>query len=618
MFFKYQKSLVVRFVLVLALLGGMFGAVPVRSVSAATLIVTNTSDGAAGSLRHAIAIATSGDTIRFDPSLAGQTITLASDLIIINKDLTIDGSGLSPQVTISGGNVAHVEVLPFGVVTISDLVISNGYNAGSGGAISSAGNTVLTLINSTLKNNHADSRGGAISSTGNTALTLINSTLKNNHADSSGGAMFSAGSSLSISNTTFYQNDASGDGGAIYSSGPYTTIVNSTITQNQAGLDGGAIFINANSAGDILVNSTIAQNQAGLDGGAIFIQGNGVGNIFNSTFAGNIATNGSEMFLGGGTVELWAHNTILACLPESSTCHVQRGLTELMLFNSILEKGTLADFGLSKLADNGGPTQTMALLPGSSLIDAGDDTVCESTPVNNLDQRGIARPQGAHCDIGAFEGVRFTISGNAGVSGAMFSYVDGTTRTSTADNAGNYSFAVPTGWSGIVTPSRARYIFNPTSKDYSNVTADQANQDYSVTATDITFSVSGNVGIAGATLGYDDGTPKTVSADVNGDYTITVPYGWSGAVTPSMIGYSFSPASRNYTNILAHQPDENYIATSVPLTFTVNNVMDAIDGNQGDGLCETLPGNGICTLRAAIKKTNANPGADKNVITEEN
>ena len=51
----------------------------------------------------------------------------------------------------------------------------------------------------------------------------------------------------------------------------------------------------------------------------------------------------------------------------------------------------------------GEPTKTFALLPGSRAIDAGDDATCAMAPVRNLDQRGVARPQGAHCDIVAFE-----------------------------------------------------------------------------------------------------------------------------------------------------------------------------------------------------------------------
>jgi hypothetical protein len=58
----------------------------------------------------------------------------------------------------------------------------------------------------------------------------------------------------------------------------------------------------------------------------------------------------------------------------------------------------VGDAQIGPLADNGGPTLTHALSPGSPAIDAGDDAACSAT-----DQRGITRPQGAHCDIGSYE-----------------------------------------------------------------------------------------------------------------------------------------------------------------------------------------------------------------------
>jgi hypothetical protein len=64
-----------------------------------------------------------------------------------------------------------------------------------------------------------------------------------------------------------------------------------------------------------------------------------------------------------------------------------------------------ADPLLGLLQDNGGPTWAMALGPGSAAIDAANDATCAAAPVNSLDQRGVTRPQGAHCDIEAFEWV---------------------------------------------------------------------------------------------------------------------------------------------------------------------------------------------------------------------
>ena len=342
MFTKACNSFGVRLAIILILIIGMSGGRSVKPVLAATLTVTNTNDSGPGSLRQTIADSVSGSTITFDPSLAGQTIILASDLII-NKDLTIDGSGLSSQLTISGANVAHLITQNSPRVTISDLTIADGYTSGNGGAIISSG--ILTLINTTLRNNFA-----------------------------------------------------AGSGGAIYA--PYFTIKNTAIYLNQAS-GGGAISMPGNGMSTI-VNSTITQNQASSSGGAMFLQGSAQAQVFNSTFAHNTASTASELFLINNT-DLLLSNTVLACAPGNSGCIVQTGNSFISSPNSVIDTGTLASFGLGELADNGGPTKTMTLLPGSPLIDAGDDTICANDPVNGLDQRGVTRPQGAHCDIGAFE-----------------------------------------------------------------------------------------------------------------------------------------------------------------------------------------------------------------------
>lgn len=76
-------------------------------------------------------------------------------------------------------------------------------------------------------------------------------------------------------------------------------------------------------------------------------------------------------------------------------------LTGCVVTGTLIGNITGVDPRLSILQDNGGPTNTHALLPGSPAIDAGDDAACAAPPVSGVDQRGIARPQGAHCDIGA-------------------------------------------------------------------------------------------------------------------------------------------------------------------------------------------------------------------------
>ena len=148
----------------------------------------------------------------------------------------------------------------------------------------------------------------------------------------------------------------------------------------------------------------------------------------------------------------------------------------------------------------------------------------------------------------------YAISGDAGVAGVTLNYTGGST---TADDHGQYSFRVYSGWSGTVTPSMAEYSFSPDHRDYSNVTSDRTGQDYIATPTP--YTISGNVGVGGAILAYPGGS---TTANGSGLYSFTVPSGWSGTVIPSKSGYTISPASRSYTNVLTNQPAQDYSATS--------------------------------------------------------
>jgi hypothetical protein len=88
-----------------------------------------------------------------------------------------------------------------------------------------------------------------------------------------------------------------------------------------------------------------------------------------------------------------------------------------------------------------------------------------------------------------------------------------------------------------------------------------------------TVTISGNAGVAGATLSYTDGSPKTATTDGNGAYSFTVPYNWSGTVTPSKAGYTFSPVNRTYTNLTSDQTNQNYVAGRLD-TFPSNGAYD--------------------------------------------
>jgi hypothetical protein len=149
-----------------------------------------------------------------------------------------------------------------------------------------------------------------------------------------------------------------------------------------------------------------------------------------------------------------------------------------------------------------------------------------------------------------------TISGNAGIAGVTLSYTDGTPKTAIADGSGNYSIAVPYGWSGIVTPSKTGYVFSPTNRNYSNVTTALAAQNYAALVT-----ISGNVGVAGVSLSYTDGVVKTTTSQSDGNYSFLVPYNWSGTVTPTHTCFTFSPTLKSYGSVTTNQIAQDYIPT---------------------------------------------------------
>ena len=408
-----------------------------------SLGVINTNDSGPGSLRNAIASASSGDTIYFNPKAMRlpATITLASTLFI-NQSLTILGPGPS-LLFISGGNAVGVFSIGSLGVSISGLTIQNG-SANAGGGILNQG--TLTLSNCALIGNSAGGgAGGAIFNgrpspgfdaagsqnaapltinnctlSGNSAgiggaiynqliaLTLSGSTLSGNSA-SAGGGIYNFGT-VTISNSTLSGNSASGGGGGIYTSGTLT-ISSSTLSGNSGGAGGGI----DNSFGTLtLGNSTLSGNSATINGGGIYNQ-SGTLTLSDGTLSGNSSPVGGAIY-SSGSPQL--KNTILANSASGGNCSVASGTLTSLGYN-LSDDTTCATFfnqpgdmnstgaGLDPagLNSNGGPTQTIALLPASPAVDAIPVSACTDvagSPVTT-DQRGAARPQGRACDIGAFE-----------------------------------------------------------------------------------------------------------------------------------------------------------------------------------------------------------------------
>ena len=430
----------------------------VLSTQAATITVSNTNDSGAGSLRQAIADANDGDTIDFGVS---GTITLTTDLLLVEKSINISGPGAS-NLAIDGNHARRAFYIGWGrTVTISGLAISNGYAVDGGGIWNNHG--TLTINNSTLSGNSATD-GGAILNDGgggfggSATLTINNSTLTGNSSAYHGGVIYNKGYSgsatLTINNSTLSGNSATAFGGGIYNFGDYgsaiLTINNSTLSGNSTDSIGGGICnhgfagsatltINnstlsgnsANSGAGIynmgfsgsvtltISNSTISGNSASSVGGGIVNDGTSSGSatlsIRNSTLSGNSSTySGGGIYNYGhsGNATLEIGNTILKTGASGENIFNVEGTVTSDGYNLSSDNaaGFLAVAGdqittdpmLAPLQNNGGPTFTHELLAGSPAIDAGDPGF---TPPPDYDQRGSGYNRVAHgrIDIGAFE-----------------------------------------------------------------------------------------------------------------------------------------------------------------------------------------------------------------------
>ena len=270
----------------------------------------------------------------------------------------------------------------------------------TGGGVYVYGNATIsdTMIDgSTLFSNLGPARGGALHVHGD--LTLTNSTITNSYSVgkeqvlyvSAGGAAFVDGT-LTMEGSTISDNCAafvdtlgdSGEAGGLFVAGSGSTIVDSTITGNAAYRGGGII------ATDVTIgNSTIAFNGSvdGAGGAGLIVRGDST--IESSILADNSATGagaaGADLATNGTQVTISGANNLVMAVDATIT----------------LPADTLHDDPLlASLADNGGPTQTLALLPGSPAIDTGNNVAGLVT-----DQRGPGFPRvmGTSADIGAYE-----------------------------------------------------------------------------------------------------------------------------------------------------------------------------------------------------------------------
>ena len=455
-----------------------------RIVPATIITVTSPSDSGAGTLRAAIEQANldmDQDTIDFAPSVTG-TISLLSALSDLSASMTINGPGAS---TLSIARSDQAGIAAFRIFTVPDgvdaaisgltvsgglgdtLSIPQGETINVGGGIENEG--TLTLTGCTISDNSASDFGGGINNLG--TLNVVNSTISGNSGGSGGG--IENGGTMSLTNCTVSGNQGNFGGGI--ENGIITTFTSSLTVYKLS-----------------VTNCTISDNSAGTVGGITGID-NYFGTITNSLISGNV----------GGSFG---------------------GLTAVTLSHDLITDAP--DPFLAPLAANGGPTQTMALLPGSPAINAGVPVAGVTT-----DQRGVSIPQGTAPDIGAFESRGFTIAIVAGdnqIARGGLSFAQPLTVLVTSPfgepvAGGRVTFAAPT-TGAFASLSTTSAIIAANGEAATIATANNGGGSYTVTA-----------GTAGATM--------------NADFTLTnlappavrtvVPVMHSGkAITRIILGFS--------------------------------------------------------------------------------
>ncbi len=289
-----------------------------------------------------------------DPNGTGEDAAATGDLDLID-DVTLSGAGADTTIIDGNGTDRVLDVIN-AVVEISGVALKNGSLAGgTGGGIGAAGAT-LTITDCAITGNSTSFLGGGVGASA-TELEIIGTTISGNSAGLTGGGIYYKGFTRRV------------------------VLTSSTVSGNSASSEAG-VFIDLECGGCTITNSTIAANSASSGiGGIQCISANPI-TLTNTIVAGNTGGNcvSTNMATGG-------HN-----LDDDGSC-------------PFTGSGDLSNLpaGLEPLQDNGGTTQTHALLGGSPAVDAGDDGACPP-----LDQRGHVRADGdadsiINCDIGAYE-----------------------------------------------------------------------------------------------------------------------------------------------------------------------------------------------------------------------
>ena len=507
-------------------------------------------------------------------------------------------------VTVSGNSASHGGGLAdFGGTTgLTNCAISGNSGTYGGGLYNFNGTTALTNVS--VSGNFASTGGGLCNEGG--SATLTNSSVTGNSAISGGGGVYNDLGTATLVNCSVSDNDASTGGGVGNDNHGTTTLTNCTVSGNSASANGGGVD-NGSAGTSALTNCTVSGNSAGVEGGGIDNE-SGVVSIGNTIVAANTGTD-----TGPDAVGIFASlgNNLIEEVDGSS------GWVDSDLIGT---EAHPLDALLAPLGNYGGSTQTMALLPGSPAIDAGNNALIPAGVTT--DQRGLPRIVNGVVDIGAFESSGFTIavtSGSDQSADVLTAFSAPLVATVTANNpsepvaGGLVAFTSPqSGPSATLTGNPATISANGTVSVGATANAIGGNYTVMATANGIsdsasfsltnkwvpTFSVRSQTieyGTATTTLSGElgdgsaypsgssveitlDSVTQTAPIDNSGDFTTTFNTASLGvAGGPYTVTYTFAGNSAFASAI---DTSTQVTVTPAPLTITASGVSQVYGGSD--------------------------------------